>query len=91
MKMASPYLRVIMREGFLRHRGCISIKANIIFSYSTGDTHYVCYAIGDNPYGPFTYAGRILNPVVGWTSHHSIVDFNGKWYFFIMTAVYQKE
>jgi hypothetical protein len=52
------------------------------FSYSTGDTHYICYAIGDNPYGPFTYAGRILNPVVGWTSHHSIVDFNGKWYLF---------
>ena len=52
------------------------------FSYSTGDTHYLCYAIGDNPYGPFTYTGRILNPVVGWTSHHSIVDFNGKWYLF---------
>ncbi|CAN5474123.1 glycoside hydrolase family 43 protein [soil metagenome] len=52
------------------------------FSYSTGDTHYVCYAIGDTPYGPFTYAGRILEPVVGWTSHHSICDFNGKWYLF---------
>ena len=52
------------------------------FSYSTGDTHYLCYAIGDDPYGPFTYAGRILNPVVGWTSHHSIVEFNGKWYLF---------
>lgn len=25
------------------------------FSYSTGDTHRLCYAIGDNPYGPFTY------------------------------------
>jgi hypothetical protein len=24
------------------------------FSYSTGDTHLLCYAIGDNPYGPFT-------------------------------------
>jgi hypothetical protein len=52
------------------------------FSYSTGDTHYLCYAIGDDPYGPFTYTGRILNPVVGWTSHHSIVEFNGKWYLF---------
>ncbi|MBX2966357.1 MAG: glycoside hydrolase family 43 protein [Cyclobacteriaceae bacterium] len=52
------------------------------FSYSTGDTHYICYAIGDNPYGPFRYAGRILHPVVGWTSHHSIVEFNGKWYLF---------
>ena len=52
------------------------------FSYSTGDTHFICYAIADNPYGPFTYAGRILEPVVGWTSHHSICEFNNKWYLF---------
>jgi len=52
------------------------------FSYSTGDTHLLCYAIGDNPYGPFTYQGVILNPVVGWTTHHSIVEFKGKWYLF---------
>lgn len=51
-------------------------------SYSTGDTHFICYAIGDNPYGPFIYSGRILNPVVGWTSHHSICEFNSKWYLF---------
>ena len=52
------------------------------FSYSTGDTHFICYAIGDNPYGPFKYAGRILEPVVGWTSHHSICSFDNKWYLF---------
>jgi hypothetical protein len=52
------------------------------FSYSTGDTHFLCYAIGNNPYGPFTYGGRILEPVVGWTSHHSIAEFRGKWYLF---------
>ena len=52
------------------------------FSYSTGDTHFICYAIGDNPYGPFIYQGRILNPVVGWTTHHSICSFKGKWYLF---------
>jgi hypothetical protein len=52
------------------------------FSYSTGDTHYICYAVADNPYGPFTYKGVILNPVVGWTSHHSITEFKGKWYLF---------
>jgi len=52
------------------------------FSYSTGDTHFICYAIGDNPYGPFKYAGKILKPVVGWTSHHSIVEFNNEWYLF---------
>jgi len=57
-------------------------KGNYYFSYSTGDTHFICYAIGDNPYGPFKYSGRILNPVIGWTSHHSICEFNNKWYLF---------
>ena len=52
------------------------------FTYSTGDTHLLCYATGDNPYGPFTYRGVILTPVVGWTTHHAIVEFKGKWYLF---------
>ena len=57
-------------------------KGRYYFSYSTGDTHFICYAVGDNPYGPFTYKGVVLNPVVGWTNHHSIVEFEGKWYLF---------
>ena len=52
------------------------------FSYSTGDTHFICYGIGESPYGPFTYQGRILNPVIGWTSHHSICEVNNEWYLF---------
>ncbi|MDI9538563.1 MAG: glycoside hydrolase family 43 protein [Bacteroidota bacterium] len=52
------------------------------FSYSTGDTHKLCYATGDNPYGPFTYRGVLLNPVSGWTTHHSVVQFKGNWYLF---------
>jgi Glycosyl hydrolases family 43 len=52
------------------------------FSYSTGDTHFICYATGDNPYGPFVYQGVILNPVQGWTNHESIVEVNGKWFIF---------
>jgi hypothetical protein len=52
------------------------------FSYSTGDTHRLCYAIGDNPYGPFVYQGCIMTPVVGWTTHHAIVEFKGRWYLF---------
>ena len=51
-------------------------------SYSTGDTHKIVYATGENPYGPFTYRGIILNPVLGWTNHHSIVKFKKKWYLF---------
>jgi hypothetical protein len=52
------------------------------FTYSTGDTHFLCYAIGNNPYGPFTYQGVLLNPVEGWTNHHSIIQFKDKWYLF---------
>lgn len=52
------------------------------FSYSTGNTHYLAYATGTSPLGPFTYAGRILEPVLGWTTHHSIVEFKGRWYLF---------
>ena len=57
-------------------------KGKYYFSYSTGDTHLLCYAVGDNPYGPFTYQGVILTPVVGWTTHHSIIEHKGKWYLF---------
>jgi hypothetical protein len=57
-------------------------KGKYYFSYSTGDTHRLCYATGNNPYGPFTYKGVILTPVVGWTTHHSIIEWKGKWYLF---------
>lgn len=52
------------------------------FSYSTGDTHLLEYAIGDSPLGPFTYQGVFMKPVQGWTTHHSIIEFKGKWYIF---------
>jgi hypothetical protein len=52
------------------------------FSYSTGDTHNIAYAIGDSPMGPFTYKGVLLKPVQGWTNHHSVVEHRGKWYLF---------
>ena len=57
-------------------------KGKYYYSYSTGDSHLLCYAVGDNPYGPFTYKGVILEPVVGWTTHHSIVEYKGQWYLF---------
>ncbi|TYP74666.1 glycoside hydrolase family 43 protein [Paenibacillus methanolicus] len=51
-------------------------------SYSTGTTHQIVYAIGDNPLGPFVFQGTILTPVLGWTTHHSIVQFQDEWYLF---------
>ena len=57
-------------------------KDTYYLSYSTGDTHLIVYATGDSPYGPFTYQGTILKPVLGWTNHHSIAKYQGKWYLF---------
>lgn len=62
-------------------------KDKYYFSYSTGNTHKLCYAMGDSPYGPFTYKGVILTPVVGWTTHHCITEFKGKWYLFYHDCV----
>jgi hypothetical protein len=57
-------------------------KGKYYFSYSTGDSHNICYAVGTSPYGPFTYKGIVLKPVDGWTNHHSIVEIKGKWWLF---------
>lgn len=55
-------------------------------SYSTGDTHTLVYAMSKNPEGPFEFKGKILTPVIGWTTHHSIVQFEDKWYLFYHDA-----
>ena len=59
-------------------------KANgkYFFSYSTGDSHLLCLAVGDNPYGPFRFKCELLQPVVGWTTHHSIVRYEDRWWLF---------
>ncbi len=57
------------------------------YSYSTGNTHKICYATASNPYGPYTYRGVILTPVVGWTTQHSILAFSNRWYLFYHDSV----
>lgn len=57
-------------------------RGTYYLSYSTGDTHKIVYATADTPLGPFTYQGVILEPVLGWTNHHSIAEFQGNWYLF---------
>ena len=69
-------------EGSWMHK----YKGVYYFSYSTGTTHQIVYATGTSPMGPFTYRGVILKPVQGWTTHHSIVQFKGKWYLFYHDA-----
>ncbi|GIP48379.1 family 43 glycosylhydrolase [Paenibacillus timonensis] len=57
-------------------------NGNYYLSYSTGSTHTLVYAISKNPQGPYVFKGKILTPVIGWTTHHSIVQFQDKWYLF---------
>ncbi|KAI1039628.1 hypothetical protein LB505_008381 [Fusarium chuoi] len=54
--------------------------------YSTGDTHFLVYATSKNIYGPYTYQGKILDPVDGWTTHGSIVEYKGQWWLFFADA-----
>lgn len=77
-----PFLESNNDKRFFEAAWMHKYKGKYYFSYSTGDTHNICYAIGDSPYGPFTYKGVVLNPVEGWTNHHSILEIKGKWYIF---------
>lgn len=77
---ADDHARRFFEAAWCHRRG-----SKYYFSYSTGDTHFLCWSVGDSPYGPFTYGGRLLEPVLGWTTHHSIVEFpaaSGRWWLF---------
>jgi len=81
-KNGKPLLSGNNNQRFFEGTWMYKNNGKYYLTYSTGDTHLLCYALGDNPYGPFTYKGVILKPVQGWTTHHSIVQFKGKWYLF---------
>ena len=78
----APLLGTDSNRRFFEAAWVHKFNGKYYFSYSTGDTHYIAYAIGDSPYGPFTHKGIVLTPVFGWTSHHAIVQHDGKWYLF---------
>ena len=61
-------------------------RGTYYLSYSTGDTHNLVYATSDKPTGPFVFRGRFLPPVLGWTTHHSIVEFDGRWWLYYHDA-----
>ncbi|WP_185144250.1 glycoside hydrolase family 43 protein [Dysgonomonas alginatilytica] len=86
-KDGKPLLQGDTQRRFFEASWVHKYNGKYYFSYSTGDTHNLCYATGDNPYGPFVYQGVIMTPVVGWTTHHSIVEYNGKWYLFYHDSV----
>ena len=65
-------------------------QRNYYLSYSTGDTHKIVYAMSKNLMGPYTFKGVVLDPVIGWTNHHSIAEFQGKWYLFYHDSTLSK-
>ena len=65
-------------------------QGNYYLSYSTGDTHKIVYAMSENLMGPYTFKGVVLDPVVGWTNHHSIAEFQDKWYLFYHDSTLSK-
>ncbi len=42
----------------------------------------LCYAVSDNPFGPWDYKGIYLAPTGCDTSHGSVVEYKGHWYAF---------
>ncbi len=54
------------------------------FPHDQGGGEAIVYATGNNPKGPFTYRGIIMDKWTDgcWTNHHSVVEYNGQWYFF---------
>lgn len=56
----------------------------LTFPYVRNKTEELVYCTGDNPMGPFTYKGVIMDesPTGCWTNHQSMVEFKGQWYLF---------
>ena len=48
------------------------------------------YAVGDNPLGPFKFAGVIMDesPMNCWTNQQSVIEYNGQWYLFYHQNAY---
>lgn len=57
--------------------------------YSNGwdmEASSLVYATADNPCGPFTYRGEVMQCTHSGTYHGSIVQFKGQWYVFYHTT-----
>lgn len=54
------------------------------FPHVANKTERIEYATADNPLGPFTFQGVIMDesPTGCWTNHQSIVNYKDQWYIF---------
>ena len=71
-----------MIKDFSKPHGYINTKANII-SLIPPVTHiFFVMQLVIIRTGHSLTRELLLNPVEGWTNHHSIIESNGKWYLF---------
>lgn len=70
------------------------IRGKYYFVYSSELSHELCYAVGDNPLGPFVYGGTLVS--IGdiglhgnqkalnylGNTHGGMAEINGQWYIF---------
>ncbi|MGL1889590.1 MAG: family 43 glycosylhydrolase [Reichenbachiella sp.] len=56
----------------------------LTYPHVENKTERLEYAIGDNPLGPFTVKGVIMDesPTQCWTNHQSIIEYKGQWLLF---------
>lgn len=81
-------------HGFYEASSIRKIDGKYYFVYSSILSHELCYAIGDKPFGPFTYGGTLVsNGDVGYkgrtepdnypgNTHGGMVNIKGQWYIF---------
>lgn len=56
----------------------------LTYPHVQNKTERLEYATGNNPLGPFKFAGVIMDesPTGCWTNHQSIIEFKDQWYLF---------
>ena len=96
---SKPYEAGTGYEGhaFFEASSIRKVNGKYYFIYSSVLCHELCYAIGDTPFGPFTFKGAIVSncdlfidsykpadrPMYyGGNNHGSIVEIEGEWYIF---------
>ena len=86
--LAAPGKDPVLPEGYGEAPFVFKRAGKYYFVYSDGwaPTATQVYAIGDNPVGPFTYAGKVMEHAASVTQHGSVVQFKGKWYVLYHTS-----
>ncbi|WP_324721699.1 family 43 glycosylhydrolase [Salinimicrobium sp. HB62] len=54
------------------------------YPHVANNTERIEYGVSDNPMGPFTHRGVVMDESASgtWTNHHSIVSYKDQWYLF---------